>query len=160
MGIQQLDSVNIMKTVADKIITAEEIAAFTAKYSYNEPLVIIGDVLQADLPTEEDAPYIYIYGASKSEGIETDPCEYQISIGVGISQTGQDTLTNGLIVHKGYSIVSEFMEIIQKVLFNYREMANTQSNVIGSVDPGASHWVGNLILKWNVEQTISGNQEF
>jgi len=160
MGTQKINLVDVMKKIAGELLSAPSIATFSRSYGYNDPLIIIGDVLESELPCQEDAPYIYIYGASKAEGLSVDPCVYQVSIGVGIEQLGQETLTSGLIVYKGYSICSELMEIIQQVLFDYRAMSNVDSVIGGSVDPGAEHWIGNITCKWEIEQTISGNQEF
>lgn len=160
--MQQLDMAAVMLKVGDVLRQDDAIKAFCYTNRAETLKVQVGEVLPDEQPGENDAPYVVILSGKKSEGANLSACSYSMSLVVGINSASRDRFetTDGSVMHDGYQLLNQFMTLIQKTLDDYRQIAQVETEVIGSASPDGTHWVGTMDVTWEIEQTIGFNQEF
>lgn len=160
--MQQLDIADVMIKAGDILLADSAVQAFCSENMAKALTVQVGEVLPDEQPTEENAPYIAILDGDSKEGAEVNPCQYSMSLIIGVKSESRNLVETeaGSVVHEGYSLLSEFMTLIKKTLNNYRQISQMESRILGAASPDGTHWVGTMDLTWEIEQVIGYNQEF
>ena len=121
--------------------------------------ILVGDPTDSLLPTEEDAPYIFLWGFKKKEGTTIkDTAEYECNFGCGVSEKDDSETDSGIVVAGGFERVSELMNLVQHSLFGFRDSCKppdvVEADVMGAIESSNTHWAGNITATWKVPQTL------
>lgn len=158
--MQQIDMSTVMLKIGDAILSNQAVKDFCTTNYAKDLSIQVGDVLDDEVPTEDDAPYAIIYEGKKNEGGPV--CEYSVKIFIGVKSNSRDrfTTTAGSVMHEGYNDASLFMNTIQTALNDYRKMASANTELLGSASPDGTYWGCYIECSWEIDQALGFNQEF
>lgn len=157
--MQNVNFVKMGVELAEHLKNDGDIKNFCQDTFGKDVSILVGDPTDRLLPTEEDAPYIFLWGFKKKEGTTIkDPAEYQCNFGCGVSEKDDSETDSGIVIAGGFERVSELMNLVQHSLFGFKEGCKppdvVEADVMGALESTNTHWAGNITATWKVPQTL------
>lgn len=157
--MQNVNFVKMGVELAEHLKNDGDIKNFCQDIYGKDISILVGDATDSFRPTEDDAPYIYMWGFSKKEGTTIkDPAEYQCNFGCGVSDKDNSETESGIVIAGGFERVSELMNLVQHSLFGFNEGCKppdvVEADVMGAIESSNTHWAGNITATWKVPQML------
>lgn len=136
------------------------IKAFCNEVFGKDIAILVGDPTDSSLPTEDDAPYIFMWGFKKKEGLKMkNPCEYICNFGLGVYVKDDDSETDsGVVIFGGFERITQLQNLVQHSLNDFNDGCKppdeVETDIMGALDSGNSHWAANICATWQEPQTL------
>ena len=143
-----------------KLLAADyDIQAFCKNNCGKDLICVSGTLDPQDSPSNDDAPYVFVYEIKKSEGDGDSKAHYYVNIGFAISAEPGFVEEDGVKYQLGYKLACDFEKMIQDVINGYRQISHVgEVDIFKPVEPGSKIWAGNMPLRFDIEQTLGLGQ--
>lgn len=162
--LMQKNLVDIALTLAHYLRDNSNVKDFCQSQFSKELTIYVGELLRKSIPTSDNAPYVVICELAKTEGTN-DIVSYSTNLFVGVAVEANTIVeeSTNVKMYDGVDVLANFMNLLQIELnkrSNYqRPISVVKTSILGAIDPNGKHWVGNIELKWNMQQTINLSTE-
>lgn len=145
--------------LAEHLKSCEELKNFCQDTFGKELAIVVGDPTDSSLPSEEDAPYIFLWGFKKKEGLKMKtPSEYICNFGLGVSAKDDSETDSGIVIFGGFEYIAKMQNIVQRCLNDFNDGCKppdeVESDIMGALNSANTHWAANITATWQVPQTL------
>lgn len=153
---------DIVQKIGKKLAANTDIKTFCTGNFGKELSVFCGDLLPDEIPSSDEAPYIIVYDARKTEGDGDAQVHDSVNVGFEIPVNRELIIEDGIKYQKGYKFVCEFQKLIQDVLNDLNQISYVSAEIYKPVEADGSGWAGNMSVRWDIDQVLSlgETQEF
>ena len=157
--MQNVDFIKMAVALAEHLKADEGIKDFCQDVFGKDVAILVGDPTDSLLPTENDAPYIFLWGFRKAENVRTNkPAEYTCNFGLGVSVSDDSETESGVVISGGFERIGQFERIVQHALYDFKDgckpPATVEAEIMGALDSTNSHWAANITATWQETQTL------